>query len=278
MVVSTTKKATAFLEFMRQRIARIVPLYWLALGVAAIGIKWSTGTAPEAAEILKAYLFIFYTNPRNGLLAPFLVPGWSLNYEMFFYLLFGATLFITGWRQIAAIGLCFVGLVAMRPFVGHYGAFAFRMTSPLLFEFLSGCIIGMMLPHINRLSVRLGTSLVIGGLIVGLLFHRWAPHAPRTIGFGLPAVLLVMGAICCEPIFRSRSMKPALILGDASYSIYLTHPFALDFLLPSLNPLAQIVFAAAFSVVCYFTIERPLNSIARGILLPSRKSASYCTP
>ena len=55
----------------------------------------------EAVHILKSFLFVPASHPTLGLALPVYTPGWTLNYEMFFYLLFG----LLSVRAVAARAL-----------------------------------------------------------------------------------------------------------------------------------------------------------------------------
>src|SRR5690349_19756820 len=84
--------------FWRRRIVRIVPLYWIFLSILIVIALFtpqylnSTVVTPEAA--IKSYFFIPHYNTSQNIIAPLLIPGWSLNYEMFFYFIFGAALLV----------------------------------------------------------------------------------------------------------------------------------------------------------------------------------------
>ena len=66
-------------RFIRKRIARIVPLYWLA-------ILWVTRRTPPDLNLLRDFFFIPHYNAQYPtLINPILVQGWTLNYEMLFY-------------------------------------------------------------------------------------------------------------------------------------------------------------------------------------------------
>src|SRR5579863_980395 len=79
-------------EFWRRRIIRIVPLYWIFLTVLLIAasllpsVLYTTVINPEST--IKSFLFVPYYHESQKIIAPILIPGWSLNYEMFFYFLF----------------------------------------------------------------------------------------------------------------------------------------------------------------------------------------------
>ena len=65
---------------------------------------------------MTSYLFLPYPSPIDGALNPILVPGWTLNYEMLFYVLFlmvflfqqrlrPLILAVASWLLIAGVSL-----------------------------------------------------------------------------------------------------------------------------------------------------------------------------
>src|SRR5208283_4858811 len=95
--------------------------------------------------------------------------------------------------------------------------------------------------------------------------------------FGLPPVLTVAGLVALERSLRNRPLRWALLIGDASYSLYLSHPFvvrALYLALPTVaataNPVIGVFCLALaslasipFAVLIYRVIERPILSALR---------------
>src|SRR5688572_26949281 len=90
-------------DFLARRVARIWPVYAVATLVAVAlhprGLFYGITTASQLRAIGKA--LIFYPQSADG--APFLgyaphTVGWTLNYEMWFYVLFAIALFAGRWR------------------------------------------------------------------------------------------------------------------------------------------------------------------------------------
>lgn len=83
-------------HFLARRIARVVPLYWvLTLAVFFIGTMAPyllSSTAANPVFLVKSLFFIPYFN--HGAFFPILFLGWTLNYEMYFYLLIAIALLI----------------------------------------------------------------------------------------------------------------------------------------------------------------------------------------
>jgi exopolysaccharide production protein ExoZ len=276
MVVTTAKKPVSAWFFLLRRIVRVVPLYWLlTLSVVALGVvapQLLRSTDISAPHVVQSLLFIPHPSPsHSGTLWPLLVPGWTLNYEMFFYLLFALTLLIDLRFRFKALAVLLVALVVCGQLFELSSAPAlFTYTNPLLLEFLVGAVLGQLCGTGRYIRSAWGVALC---MLIGfaLLFWRSAPYAPvaQIVGSGL----VVAGAL--SPRLREWRNRPMLALGDASYSIYLTHLFALGLLrwvwtqlaLPQtglaygwLFMLAAIVFASLVGCLVHRALEQPLTS------------------
>src|SRR5438067_5401161 len=91
--------------FWLHRARRIIPLYWAAIALMVVLVHalkvrpWEA--TDQAGPVLKSMLFIPY-RAADGVVAPVVYPGWTLNYEAFFYLVFGLSLFLA---PLARLGL-----------------------------------------------------------------------------------------------------------------------------------------------------------------------------
>jgi exopolysaccharide production protein ExoZ len=231
MVVTTSKKQVSARSFLLRRVVRVVPLYWLiTLSVVTLALvtpQVLRSTDISAPHVIQSLLFIPHLSPTHlGTTWPVLVPGWTLNFEMFFYVLFAATLLLNSRSRFAALMVLLVGLVLCGLLSAPLSSpISSTYTSPLLLEFLVGASLGLLwaADQVIRSSWVAALGLVVG---FALLLWRDAPYAPlaQIIGSGL----IVAGAL--SPRFREWQSSLLLALGNASYSIYLTHLFALGFL------------------------------------------------
>src|SRR3984885_1661552 len=105
-------------SFWRRRLVRIVPLYWffllllVAVGLSAPQYLKTTEITWETA--VKSFLFIPHFHSVQKIIAPILIPGWSLNFEMFFYFIFGISLLIkSDTRRMIIIGVLLWSLVLL---------------------------------------------------------------------------------------------------------------------------------------------------------------------
>lgn len=85
-------------DFLGRRLARIFPLYFLATTAAYVvscllPSARTSGNVPTLVDYLKSIAFIPH-EARNGEIVPVLGVGWTLNYEMAFYLCCALTCYI----------------------------------------------------------------------------------------------------------------------------------------------------------------------------------------
>lgn len=128
--------------FMIARVKRIVPLYWIATSFLVLGAL--LGAFPtlrqelSGSHVLQSLLFIPHVSPGSGEIWPVLVPGWTLNLEMFFYGLFAVSLVLTPAVRLAALSILFLALVAAGVVLRPENAIALTYTNPLILEFIAG--------------------------------------------------------------------------------------------------------------------------------------------
>ncbi len=229
MVTTTMGRGQTPLQFMRRRIVRVVPLYWLltllmvALAMCMPSLFKTLIVTPGA--LVESLLFIpHFSHSFPMMVWPLLVPGWTLNFEMFFYVVFTCSLVLPARVRLTALTLVFGLLVGIGLFAGPFDSAAADVYfSPLLIEFVAGAAIGTWL----RRRGRVPGPIVSGALVIcgfALLVSRdAAPLGQFTQMIG--AVAIVVGAL--HPAFARWSCAPLRVLGDSSYSLYLTHLFTL---------------------------------------------------
>jgi exopolysaccharide production protein ExoZ len=210
---------------------------------------------------------------QEGALHPIVIQGWTLCYEMMFYLVFTLVLFLSErWRFGVLVG-ALVAIVAMH-FVLPAG-YAQAFTDPVVIEFAAGVVVGSLWLRGARLPLGVALAMVGAGFLLLAAGPLFDAGLPRALRWGLPAALIVAGAVFAE---RARPFKPAALptfLGDASYSIYLWHVVVgvlatgvvLRIGIPSaLQPATILVATVALSAMLYLIVEKPLI----GLLHPQR--------
>lgn len=267
--------------FIKRRIQRIVPLYWfytllkaaLILAVPALAVKSSVQPLHLAASLG----FIPMTAPW-GLVQPVLPVGWTLNFEMLFYAVFALAIAFALPRIrtcLAAFALLFIAA----QFLPGVTALHFYAQS-IIFEFIVGVAFASALMRWGPGPVGAGAALLLAGCVFtfGL---GWDPASDRFFPWGVGSAAIVLGTLWLEPVIvRLRAARPLAFLGDASYSIYLSHTFVVPAVVMVLKrlhldqPLLAFLVTSAAVIVAgamsYQWLEKPMISAARRLLFRPR--------
>jgi exopolysaccharide production protein ExoZ len=203
------------------------------------------------------------------------VQGWTLNYEMFFYLVFGATLLISRVELRLGLLLAAFGSLVAADAVFNWPPILSFYAQPLILDFVAGAFIGALYLRGFALPTWLAfAAIFIGFFALAVLSEHW-PGWTYALRWGAPAVAIVYGALSLEPHIQGVSW--ARLLGDASYSIYLSQgvvlsafgAFWIRFMgLGSVASLAAFAASAlAFAVLAglcvFYGLERPLTRLVR---------------
>jgi peptidoglycan/LPS O-acetylase OafA/YrhL len=216
-------------RFLRRRLTRIVPLYWvlttLFLATELLNASAVHGEIGGPGYILASFLFFPCPRP-DGLVQPALGLGWTLNYEMFFYCVLSP--FLRFRRETAVIGgalalsaLVAAGQIGVGPTALQFWA------NPIVLEFVLGMGIavavawGLTLPGWVRL-------LLVALAVVCMHAPADIASSARVLAFGVPGAMLVVAAVSgARAESAGRAMRCLVRLGDASYAMYLFHPFVM---------------------------------------------------
>lgn len=265
--------------FLRKRLTRIVPLYWLLttfmVVLLIVAPQLLQSTRFDLAHVVSSYLFVAWPNPVEGVgLKPVMIPGWTLNYEMAFYGLLAVSLLLkTDWRGGFVIGvlltLAALSVLPLPPIAAFYA-------SPFMAEFALGVGLAMVLPRIPRAWLGWGPAVFAAGcallILAGLVVDAQANG--RLVLFALPAVLIVGGLIATEQVGRLPALPLLKAIGDASYPLYMIHAVALSAMAQAMRlaglDLQPWIFVAMGVVVtsvvgwyAHIWLERPLMAAFR---------------
>ncbi|QYA06436.1 acyltransferase family protein [Agrobacterium larrymoorei] len=266
------------LRFLSKRAIRIAPLYWLftfAMCAGAIAGVYSNFTF-DAVRLIKSLLFIPYWD-ETGHTWPLMVVGWTLNLEVFFYIVFAIG--ISFGRPILFTAATLLAMVFLGYGFETSNAAFTLWTSNLLLEFVAGLLL-------SRFS--LGEKFAVPAVVIGVaalittnVFSLFDPSY-RILVWGVPAVLIVAGCLAIERMgnWSSPVLKPVQKVGDASYSLYLSHAFFAaavhKFFGTAFLPSALGVAAAIVGAVAIFhLVEKPLIKFLKrpSIKLPTPSQA-----
>ena len=229
--------------FLARRFIRVAPLYWLitaiSLAMLYLAARMGKEAFPPVAEILNSFGFIPYASAAHHELRPIAGQGWTLNYEMFFYVVFAV--FLRFAREDAILGVALtLSVVVMLGVWFHPATPALAFWSdPIVLEFALGMAIAWGWARGSRIGRGAAAALAlaaIGALGLDLAGFRALPFAmaepngfARLIGCGLPMAALFAAAVLARPAFAGTGRAGAALaaLGDASYALYLFHPLAI---------------------------------------------------
>lgn len=279
MVISSRNKIGKpgnFINFLVRRIIRIVPIYWFYTTAAVCILicfpQIFQNLKFDFMHTLASYFFLPYPNSM-AVNRPVLHMGWTISYEMYFYLIFGCFLSTSLPRLLNLIAALFTFSWLISFAIEAKHPLFLMFTDCVMLEFIMGCYIGYLYLRTNTLPHALCWILVIAGTTVTLWFSMNSPDDawPRFITCGLPAAAMVAGLANFEKNNRLRTPTIFIPLGDSSYSLYLIHFFTLPIIgkignavglaMYSLDGL--ILLAVVLSVVAghisYLFLEKPVT-------------------
>lgn len=295
MTYTTAVQPISAGAFLARRAARIVPLYWVVTAFLAVLLITAPGVFNSSVftwpSFFQSLFFIPHQNPGVlGGVLPMLKLGWTLNYEVLFYLVFAGLIALPPARRTALMALLFAVLVAAVAILDPNSIPLRFWGDSIIFEFIFGCIVGTLFLNggLKKLPRVLWAAVLVLAILALVAASFETPGLLRFLVWGLPCALIAMAAIALEQKATAPWRNRALhFLGDASYSIYLVHAYIVvafrilwtQFGLPMAGWAAVVSFIAlcmfagiAAGCVTYLLIERPLTNAARR-LVPRRATA-----
>jgi exopolysaccharide production protein ExoZ len=275
MVVSSRRLASlprAWWTFIQHRIVRIVPLYWLLTTAKLVLVFLFADLALRSAHdfgyVARSYLF-FPVVDGAGHFRPLLPVGWTLTYEFLFYLLFALALALRV-DVLRALGPG-LGLLVIAALFRTQGWPAWTILfNTIVVEFIFGVVLAKLILRRWLLPSGAAACLVVAGFVLILAVPEGS-ESLRPLTWGLPALAIVAGAVSLERHVASVIPHWLLALGDASYSIYLTHGFVVPVIglvfifFHWTNLSAEVVAVLACLVagsivgwIVYVAVERPI--------------------
>jgi exopolysaccharide production protein ExoZ len=273
--------------FMRKRLIRIVPLYWLStVGVYVIAVlrpNWLNTTTASVPYLVKSLLFIPFMK-ANGHWGPLNLNGWTLEYEMFFYLVIALAMTVIRPRfataaAATALAVYSASICLLKP----QNPVAVYLGQPFVLEFGLGVLSYWLVK--SGLTGRISrgawmTFAIVSVAMMPLYFHmKGAPTGLVRVGvYGIAAFVFMTALIAVET--GGWSIRSSLIsylvgrLGAASYAIYLLHPYIVGMLRKLLTvqtnmsgwreaAIALIVITVVCVVgdACHVLVEKPILAL-----------------
>ncbi|MBT2689228.1 acyltransferase [Bacillus sp. ISL-47] len=285
---------TKMKTFILKRFIRVYPIYGIMttflLFLFFIVPNWGVGYETSIDVIIKSFLLF----PQEH--APIISVGWTLEHEIFFYIMFSLLIFLKPKYSVVIASMWIIGIVSNSVGIINLEKKIFLnfVFSNYNLEFIFGCIVGYIFLNYK---VKYNKSLILMG-IIGFISGWYFVYQDDLIRyttlailvFGISFSLIVLATVNVEKSNKIKVPKFLLVLGDASYSIYLTHFYILLLLfkvlskLESINPFndfititCTFIIAIILGVMFHIVIEKPLiNFLNKNILKqrPPLKSGS----
>jgi exopolysaccharide production protein ExoZ len=228
IMVFTTKKLDfnrnilkQIILFYKKRIIRIAPLYYILTFLwMIIGGNFLLYFTDQ--ELYTRFIHSIFFLPQKDIF-PVLYLGWSLNYEIFFYLIFGLSLLFKKNRYLFII--IFFIITSILGFIFKFNnGYSDMVTSHLNLYFIIGILFALLLEKISIPKNWAIPIIIIGisSFVLYLLDFISTDHELMII----PIIsLFVFSFLLLDYTFQFQGKKSLVFLGDISYSLYLSHPF-----------------------------------------------------
>lgn len=262
--------------FIKNRILRIYPIYIITLIPFICIFLYSpeiVNTNSGTPSILKSItLYPLITGSYLNLVS------WTLSFEFYFYIIFAMSLNIKRFSiEITSF------LIILFCILGEFFDVDF-IKSTLVIEFIFGMFIYKFL-YINKkdiplifyiLFITLGISLLA---LLGQKVHG-GPDYYRILFWGIPSLMIFIGFLFSSN--QIKDIKWLVFLGDASYSIYLTHILSINIIfkilkryndIPNMNIFINVI-AVIFSIIIgsltYSLIEKPVTRFLKSLFIQNQ--------
>ncbi|MBV9833513.1 MAG: acyltransferase [Alphaproteobacteria bacterium] len=296
MIVSSrslARQADGWRRFIWLRVVRIVPMYWLStltkLALVVAIPELARHTYPTTWNTIASFLFIPSLDGM-GVARPVLAVGWTLSFEMFFYIAFAAALYFA-IDAVIAVGLLMVVLSLVSLTAQPDWPTFTNLASPFLLEFVFGMIVGRVFLQKRfdgappLLAILIGVA-GLAGLAVLPADGGWQ----RATIWGGAACVTLCGALMAERWLGQRLPKLPTETGEASYSLYLTHGFILPVIGVALGKsgltglalgvvltVTGVVFSVVVALVVFSAVEAPITNRLRALVHGRKKVATLAS-
>ena len=282
------------MHFLEKRFWRINPIYFIAtlvcLGVSLLqmAINNTMITSPIIKIIGSLFdtLLILPYKEEISSFKPLLIVGWTLSFEWLFYILFFFLIVGNVKRKTLALPVLFIILITIGQLTKPEDLRLQFITNPILLEFLLGVMICQLYVSGKKITTWLAATCLAIGIISYIFLIRFGygnvwyylstingkTSLNKFLLWGIPSAFIMFGCVFLEKngkLHRLFDNKLSLLLGNASYSIYLIHYTLFSalylvynktgFFLPADAMIwIQVIVGVGISLVFYKLVEKPL--------------------
>ena len=255
MYITLTKKNYLAKDFIVHRILRILPAYWFYTFLTVLFCYYFPqeilNTSYNIKSLFLSLLFLPSLNPSGIGVFPLLTVGWTLNFELFFYLMlticilfFKKNIFITCSIIMLALPLIKFSTI---PLLWRY---THILNNFIIYEFIFGIMIAFLYKK-KIFNYNIFYTLIIAIIAMFLLMLG----DKKSMYWSLSAALLIISALSIEKNLLSLNFKFLHLLGDTSYSTYLVHILLIGlfkYYFSVKEPFLEFIFLLALSMSIFF--------------------------
>jgi len=225
--------------FLKKRFVRIYPTYWAMATITLIVLVvvlhgkslhldhyMNIRSFTEWLYIIGCYLLLPLKNQY------FLELAWTLSYEVIFYLLFFIAIII-GFKRARVLLIIWLLLIFGQGFLYNFhGIFIPKVLNSINIEFISGCMVAYLFKKSYRIPKLISYIVLISvPLAYSIATYAYNIDLTKTdlnvfLLAGFNGILLY-NVVVIDTYKKINCSKILLLIGEASYSIYLSHTFFL---------------------------------------------------
>ncbi|WP_280863912.1 acyltransferase family protein [Falsiroseomonas frigidaquae] len=280
------------LPFYRRRAARVLPLHYatLLVWIWLFFASWGNSLVEKINSGVANFLAIHALFSGHLFTLGYNAVSWSISVEIIFYALF--PLLLAGRRALHLFIACALVVVLMPPGVAvaldqAFTSFFHFHPAARLLEFSAGMALHALWRHL-RPTEGVATVVQLGAILLLLVLVPASAGLPahlRNLVLLAPFGLLILGFAWHGPLTRLLSRPLSVLLGEASFALYMTHHMLFRLLDPWLAGLGAAVAlpvavaaAVLLSIAVFLLFERPVRNLLNRPASPGHSRVLAATP
>jgi peptidoglycan/LPS O-acetylase OafA/YrhL len=202
-------------RFLALRAVRIYPIYWVVLAVTVATFWWHPPMRSLEPSVLRSAVLL--SDPE----VPIIPIAWTMTFELVFYAFF-ALYFVIGAWLFALLTIGWAAALAAQVTQIAYWPYPILL-NPLVGEFLLGCLAAFLVKRLDRKHVSGWWIILVLTLCAAVAHAELIGAIDGYSHYALPYFLLIWAGAAYDHANRQRYPRLLVLIGEASYSIYLTH-------------------------------------------------------
>lgn len=284
-------------SFILRRFFRIYPVFLASLFLCYLVVNHVKPI--EISSLIKSALLIHTNYSMHG---PFfgynvLYTAWTLTYELYFYIIFVIAMSINHYHRVLITStlLLLPGILLQNIYNDeislsgdmHLNGASIPMlnlfASPMLIEFIYGMLLYKLVSKVN-LSKYSGIILFTCLSFVFICYFSNFRIGSGPLNYGIWGLAIIVGLMVFERSHDIGKSRILTVLGDISYSLYLTHVIVIYVMIyyPSYVPMYEktsgisrfaymVCASVTFSWLTYEYLEKPFIMIGKRIIKAVRR-------